>query len=69
MIYNGKTIFDLYARPSQEKIKIYFEREKKLDAIYWLTGNNFRFYIFGSITDENWQKHNVKITPSYNYID
>ena len=69
-VYNYKSnIFDLYDRPSYTKINIFNEWSEKLDCITWLTWNKFNFSIYWYIIDkENWQKHNVKITPSYNYV-
>lgn len=67
---NGNySIFDLYDRPSQTKISIFNEWQEKLDCIYWLTWNTSVFSIYWYIIDKNtWIKHNVKITPSYNYV-
>lgn len=69
-LYNYKSnIFDLYDRPSYTKISIFNEWNEKLDCIYWLTWNTSVFSIYWYIIDkENWKKHNVKITPSYNYV-
>lgn len=65
---NWKTsIFDLYSRPSYTKIKIFNDWDKLIN-IYWLTWNSCTFTIYGDILDENWQKHNVKITKGYNYL-
>ena len=68
-VYNWKSdIFQLYSRPSATKIAIFKDRSQKLDGIYSLTGNCNFFSIYGYIFDDAWKKHNVKITPSYNYI-
>jgi hypothetical protein len=44
---NGKnSIFDIYARPSDTKIAIFREWEKKLDYITGLQGNSNTFSIY-----------------------
>lgn len=68
-IKNWKSeIHDLYWNPSYNKIRIFNEWDWKLDLIYWLTWNFHNFSIYGSIKDNDWKFHNVKITKSYNYI-
>ena len=61
-------IYSLYEKPSYEKVKIFNEWQEKLDRITWLTWNKFNFSIYGYIYDNDWIKHNVKITQSYNYL-
>ena len=69
VIKNWKTcIYDLYEKPSYRKVKIFNDWQWKLDLIYWLTWNFHNFSIYGSIKDNDWKFHNVKITKSYNYI-
>jgi len=65
---NGKTLFDLYKNPSKEKIDIYNYWNKELDIIYWVKWNYQLFTIFGRITDENWERHYVKILKERNLI-
>ena len=68
-INNWKTsIYSIYERPSYEKVKIFNEWKEKLDWIVWLTWNKFNFSIYGYIFDNDWIKHNVKITQAYNYL-
>ena len=68
-ISNWKTnIYQLYDKPSYEKTKIFNEWKNKLDWITWLTWNKFNFSIYWYIFDNDWIKHNVKITQSYNYL-
>ena len=40
----------------------------ELDRITWLTWNKFNFSIYWYIYDNDWIKHNVKITQAYNYL-
>ena len=68
-VYNYKTdIYDLYDRPSYEKIQAFEEWNKKLVEIYGMTGNTCQFSIYGYVKDEEWRLHNVKITRDYNWI-
>ena len=62
------SIYELYENPSYEKVKAYNEWNEKLDRITWLTWNKFNFSIYWYIYDNDWIKHNVKITQAYNYL-
>lgn len=62
------SIYSLYEKPSYEKVKIFNEWNEKLDWIVWLTWNKNFFSIYWYVFDNDWIKHNVKITPSYNYL-
>lgn len=62
------SIYQLYDRPSQEKVEIFDHWDQKLDRIYWLTGSKFAFSIYWEIKDQNGYYHDVKITKSHNYI-
>jgi hypothetical protein len=62
------SIYSLYEKPSYEKVKIFDEWNEKLDWITWLTWNKFNFSIYWYIYDNDWIKHNVKITQAYNYL-
>lgn len=66
-INSKKSIFDLYKRPSETKIKIYNYWKDKLTEITALSWNAMFFCIYWIITHE-WRKYNVKITPAHNYI-
>lgn len=66
--HNWKTLYDLYKNPFKEKIDVYNYWKDKLDVIYWTIWNLHTFSIFGRITDEEWQIHDVKITKSKNLI-
>lgn len=67
-VYNGKTsIFDLYDRPSQEKIEAFEEWDKKI-TIQGMIGWSWSFSIFGEVKDEEGKRHEVKITRDYNWI-
>ena len=67
-VKNWKTdIYDLYDHPSCTKVRIFNDWDKKI-CIYWLTGNSSVFSIYWSIRDDEGKDHNVKITPSYNYL-
>lgn len=61
-------IFELYEKPSQDKIEAFNEREKKLTCIYWLIGGKQNYSIFGDVIDENGDRHPVKITKSNRFI-
>ena len=68
-VFNYKNdIYDLYDRPSYEKIQAFDEWNKKLVEIYGMTGSKFAFSIYGYVKDEEGQLHNVKITRDYNWI-
>jgi hypothetical protein len=69
-INNGKTkLEDLYKNPSFIKRNVFEFWKNELDEIYWLTGNQMMFTIYGKIKDNlDWTIYNVKITKSYNYI-
>ena len=67
-ISNRKTdIYDLYDRPSYEKIQAFEEWNKKI-AIYGMVWSKFVFSIYGEVKDEEGNWHNVKITRDYNWI-
>lgn len=67
-VFNYKTdIYDLYDRPSYEKIQAFNEWDKKI-TIHGMVWSKFSFSIHGYVTDENWDVHNVKITKDYNWI-
>lgn len=61
-------LFQLYEKPSCEKVRIFNDRKQKLNCIYWLEGNSNTFSIHGNVKDENWSIHNVWITARNNYI-
>jgi membrane-bound lytic murein transglycosylase len=68
-VYNYKRdIYNLYDRPSYEKIQAFEEWNKKLVEIYGLVGSKFAFSIYGYVRDEEGHLHNVKITRDYNWI-
>lgn len=53
-VYNYKrTIWDLYDRPSDEKVDAYNEWYGKLEEIHGLTGSKFNFSIYGCVKDED----------------
>ena len=67
-ISNRKTdIYDLYDRPSYEKIQAFNEWDKKI-AIYGMVWSKFVFSIYGVVKDEEGNRHDVKITRDYNRI-
>lgn len=67
--YNWKSdIYDLYEKPSYEKVCIFRKWKEKLNTIYWLSWNSHLFSISWNVIDENGVLHNVKITASHNYI-
>jgi len=67
-ISNRKTdIYDLYDRPSYEKIQAFEEWDKKI-VIQGMVWSKFVFSIYGEVKDEEGNWHNVKITRDYNWI-
>ena len=67
-ISNRKTdIYDLYDRPSYEKIQAFNEWDKKI-VIQGMVWSKFVFSIYGEVKDEDGKRHEVKITRDYNRI-
>ena len=69
-LYNWKTeLSHLYKRPSSAKQNVFRYWKNNLYDIYWLTWNLYSFTIYWCIIDDNGVLRDVKITPSYNYIE
>ena len=67
-VRNYKTdIYDLYDRPSYEKIQAFEEWNKKI-IIRGMVWSKFVFSIYGMVIDEDGNYHQVKITRDYNWI-
>ena len=67
--YSGYTLRDLYEKPSSTKVEIYRDREKKLNRIYWVSGNRHQFIIYWNIKDsETWLNYDVRISQAHNYV-
>lgn len=68
-LHNGVTsIYELYNRPSQAKVKAFNYWKERLDLIYWMYGNSCNFSIYGMVKDEKGIEHDVYITKWNSYI-
>ena len=69
-VHNWRTeLKDLYKKPSKKKQSVFDYWKSKLFYIYWLTWNLYTFQIYWCIRGEDWIIRDVKITPSYNFIE
>ena len=67
--YSCNNLWQLYEKPSITKVEIYRDREKKLNRVYWVSGNKNQFVIYWNIKDsETWLVYDVRISQAHNYI-
>jgi hypothetical protein len=51
--YSCVDLFQLYAKPSQEKIEIFRKWQEKLNRVYGVSGSKHCFTIYGNVRDDN----------------
>lgn len=69
-VHNWKTeLYHLYKKPSSAKQNVFRYWRNNLFKIYWMTWNLYSFTIYWYIRDDDWVLRDVRITPSYNYIE